>query len=93
MVPYSPAPAVPTACVRVIASAQPQGVSWKELLPRDPLAFTARLSSAAALKFLSDCRLDPSKEMYAVAFTLKPGSSQEEKKGWTYIVEDHLKRE
>lgn len=76
---------------RMIArtSFEPQ---WKSLLPQETIAITGRVPTAASLRYLGDSRLNPSRDLVTVVFTLNEGASDEERAAWNGLIEFHLNK-
>lgn len=77
---------------RIVArtSFEPQ---WRSLLPHETIAITGRVPIPASLKYLGESRLNPSRDLVTVVFTLKEGASEEEQKTWGELIEFHLNKE
>lgn len=66
---------------------------WQTLLPRSVIATTGRVPVPQSLRYLSESRLNPSKDLVTVVFTLSEEASEEERKTWDEFVEFHLNKE
>ena len=77
---------------RVVArpSFEPQ---WKSLLPQETIAITGRVPILASLKYLKESRLNPSRDLVTVVFTLEEVANEEEHKTWNELIEFHLNKE
>jgi len=93
--PAAPSPHVPVMSARLVSGSNRQqtSVSWPTLLPQNPIAITGRVPTDKALRYLSDSRLSPTKELIVVAFSRDLNVSEEEKKTWEEMVEYHINRE
>ncbi|RXK42269.1 hypothetical protein M231_00259 [Tremella mesenterica] len=90
--PAAPSDHIPPMQTRLICT-HPNPIDWRIMLPHDPIAITGRVPTSSSLKFLSDSRLSPGKELLTVAFTLDPSASEEQIKTWTELVEYHINRD
>ena len=86
---------IPPMSARLVSgnSAQVASTSWPNLLPHNPIAITGRVPTDKALRYLSDSRLNPTKELIVVAFTPALTALTEQRKAWAEMVEYHINRE
>ncbi|WVQ95214.1 hypothetical protein IAU59_002308 [Kwoniella sp. CBS 9459] len=89
--PANPSSHVPPMSVRVVCRTSPP--DWSLLLPHERIEITGRVEIKNSLRFLSDSRLNPTKELIVVAFTLDPNASEEETATWEDMIEYHIGRE
>lgn len=66
---------------------------WNTLLPHDPIAITGRVPVKASLAYLSESRLNPSRELVTVVLNPSEAASEEEKAAWTELIEFHIAKE
>lgn len=66
---------------------------WKTLLPHEVIAIGGRVPIPHSLKYLSDSRLNPNKELVTVVFAPNEGISEDEQKAWTEFIDFHLNKE
>ncbi|WWC71289.1 uncharacterized protein I206_105242 [Kwoniella pini CBS 10737] len=86
--PANPSPHIPPISLRLICRAGQ--INWKFLLPHDKIEITGRVPTRNSLQFLSDSRLNPSKELVTVAFSLDEKATDEEIIAWEEMVEYHI---
>ncbi|OCF38746.1 hypothetical protein I317_07476 [Kwoniella heveanensis CBS 569] len=89
--PAEPSPHTPPITARVVFKGPPSDYSI--LLPHKEIEITGRVPTSNALRFLSESRLNPAKELITVAFTLDPKASAEEAHTWGEMVLFHLGRD
>ena len=65
---------------------------WNILLPHDPVAITGRVPVKASLAYLSESRLNPSRELLTVVFSPSAGS-EEDTKAWNELIDFHIAKE
>lgn len=90
--PAAPSDHIPAMCARLVAS-QPPSTPWSTFLPLNPVVITGRVPAQSALRYLSDSRLSPTKELVVVAFTPDSKTTEDERKTWEQMVEYHISRE
>ncbi|BEJ15795.1 hypothetical protein CspHIS471_0504000 [Cutaneotrichosporon sp. HIS471] len=66
---------------------------FRALLPQPAIAIAGRVPSMTSLQYLSDRRLDGTKELVTVALTLDPKATPDERKTWNAILNFHLQRD
>ncbi|ORY29695.1 hypothetical protein BCR39DRAFT_588270 [Naematelia encephala] len=90
--PADASPITPKMDARLISarSVQPP---WSLLLPHPTVDITGRVPIKSSLKFLSESRLSPAKELITVAFSLDGDASAEQRARWEHLVEFHLSRD
>ncbi|WWC63600.1 uncharacterized protein I303_106205 [Kwoniella dejecticola CBS 10117] len=86
--PANPSAYIPPISLRLICKATPP--DWKILLPREKIEITGRVPTKGSLQYLSDSRLNPSKELITVAFSLDEKATDEEILAWEEMVEYHI---
>ena len=64
---------------------------WNMLLPHDPVAITGRVPVKASLAYLSESRLNPTRELLAVIFS--PSGTEEELEQWNELINFHIAKE
>jgi len=64
---------------------------WKTLLPHDPVAITGRVPVKASLAYLSESRLNPTRELLTVVFS--PSGPDEELEQWNELINFHIAKE
>lgn len=67
---------------------------WRHLFPHDLMEWTGRMPSQTAIGFLSQMRLNPKKEVFALGFSLIPGESGgDEGRVFSSLIDDYVARE
>ena len=64
---------------------------WNMLLPHDPVAITGRVPVKASLAYLSESRLNPTRELLTVVFS--PSGTEEELEQWNALINFHIAKE
>lgn len=94
--PAKESPHVPPVQLRIAAgrvSSPPPDEYWGRLLPQPVIAITGRVPTAHSLQYLSDRRMDRTKELVTVVFTLDDKATADERAAFDEIVEFHVQRE
>lgn len=66
---------------------------FRALLPQPAITIAGRVPSTNSLQYLSDRRLDRTKELVAVTLTLDPKANREERDAWDALLNFHIQRE
>jgi hypothetical protein len=66
---------------------------WNILLPHDPVAITGRVPVKASLAYLSESRLNPSRELLTVVFSQGTGIGEEGTVQWNELIDFHIAKE
>jgi hypothetical protein len=64
---------------------------WNMLLPHDPVAITGRVPVKASLAYLSESRLNPTRELLTVVFS--PSGTEEDLRIWNELIDFHIAKE
>ncbi|GMK55882.1 hypothetical protein CspeluHIS016_0209380 [Cutaneotrichosporon spelunceum] len=84
---------IPSVVMRQAAGRGLPVESFRALLPQATIAIAGRVPSVSSLQYLSDRRLDGTKELVTVALTLGPKATTDERKAWGAILNFHLQRD
>jgi hypothetical protein len=66
---------------------------WNTLLPHDPIAITGRVPVKASLAYLSESRLNPSRELVTAVFGPSDAASEAQKAEWNELIDFHIAKE
>ncbi|KAL1407768.1 hypothetical protein Q8F55_007202 [Vanrija albida] len=94
--PAKESPQVPPIQLRIAAgrvSSPPPEEYWARLLPQPVIAITGRVPTAHSLQYLSDRRMDRTKELVTVVFTLDDKATPDERAAFDEVVEFHVQRD
>ncbi|WWC90433.1 uncharacterized protein L201_005368 [Kwoniella dendrophila CBS 6074] len=86
--PAAPSKHIPPMSLRLISRAPT--LDWKLLLPHQTIEITGRVPTKTSLQFISEMRLNPSRELVTVAFSLDSKATDEEILTWEEMVEYHI---
>lgn len=66
---------------------------WRFLLPGETLEWTGRVPSTAGKSFLSQMRLNPKWDVFAMSLTMTEGQGEGVEKVFTGLIDDYVSRE
>lgn len=66
---------------------------WNILLPHDPVAITGRVPTKASLAYLSESRLNPSRDLVTVVFSPEAMANEEDLRAWNELIDFHIAKE
>ncbi|WVF67639.1 hypothetical protein IAT40_002397 [Kwoniella sp. CBS 6097] len=89
--PANPSTFIPPMSLRVVCKAP--ALDYSILLPRRTIEITGRVPTKDSLQFLSDSRLNPTKELVTVVFTLDAKANDEEATTWEEMIAYHIGRD
>ncbi|KAK6910949.1 hypothetical protein I203_104984 [Kwoniella mangroviensis CBS 8507] len=75
------------------SSSSSTSIDWNVLLPHKTIEITGRVPTANSLQYLSDMRLNPTKELITIAFSLDGSAKDEEILTWEEMVDYHISRD
>ncbi|ODN77740.1 hypothetical protein L202_04879 [Cryptococcus amylolentus CBS 6039] len=91
--PAAPSPQIPPTVLRLVSPAAPHNQISPLILPHPNIEITGRVPTKNSLKFLSDMRMSPAKELVCGIFSLGDEASEEEKGRWDEMIGDYLSRD
>ncbi|KLT46423.1 hypothetical protein CC85DRAFT_281514, partial [Cutaneotrichosporon oleaginosum] len=91
--PAEESPFPPPVMMRQAAGRAAPADTFRVLLPQQSIAIAGRVPSASSLRYLADRRLDRTKELMVVAFSLDPKATPDQRGAWEALLNFHIQRD